>query len=598
MTKNIRGRDEIDPQYRWDLTAIFATQEDWERLFAETEALMAEGEAFRGRLTGSAQTLRDCLVWADRLEAGLEELFAYARMKRDEDNRDAFYQNLTGRAMTLVVQAGGALSFIEPELLAAEDGVLEALRRDPLLADFARTLDEIIRNKPHVLSPAEEKLLAATGELAQGPGNIFSMLNDADIKFGEIEDEDGRKAELTKGSYIRFLESPRRSVRETAFRALYRAYKAQTNTLAALYNASVKTDCFYAKARRHPSALAAALFSANVPPAVYDNLISAVREFLPDFYRYMALRQKTLGLGDLRMYDMHTPLVPEARAFYTYEEARDIVLEALAPLGEEYLDVLRRAFAGRWIDVRETEGKTSGAYSWGTYASHPYVLLNHQDTLDSLFTLAHEMGHALHTWYSNANQPHRYAGYKIFVAEVASTLNETLLIRHLLTRAADKEQKAYLLNHYLDQFRGTVFRQTMFAEFEKLTHAAAEAGESLTAEMLGREYRALNALYHGPSVTLDAEIDLEWARIPHFYNAFYVYQYATGFAAATALAEGILREGEPAVKKYLAFLSGGCSDYPLALLQRAGVDMASPEPVRRALEVFAGMVRELETLLE
>ncbi|MDR1319938.1 MAG: oligoendopeptidase F [Gracilibacteraceae bacterium] len=597
MTKKLRQRAEIAPRYKWDLSPIFADQAEWEKLFAATETLLAEGGSFHGRLTESPRRLLDCLLWADRIEANLEELYTFARMKRDEDNREAFYQGLTGRAMNLSVQAGSALSFIEPELLAAEDGALAKLRAAPLLAPFGRTLDEIIRHKPHVLSPAEEKLLAETGEMAQGPGTVFSMLNDADIKFGEVEDEDGQKTELTKGSYIRFLESPRRSVREEAFRVLYRSYGAQVNTLAALYNASVKTDCFYARARRHPSALAAALFSADVPTVVYDNLITVVHEFLPVFYRYIALRQKALGLTDLRMYDMHTPLVPAARVFYTYEQARDVLSEAFLPLGEEYLTLLRRGFGENWIDVYESEGKTSGAYSWGTYASHPYVLLNYQDTLDSLFTLAHEMGHALHTWHSGANQPHHYAGYKIFVAEVASTLNETLLIRHLLSRAADKEQKAYLLNHYLDQFRGTVFRQTMFAEFEKLTHAAAEKGESLTAEMLSKEYRALNELYYGPAVTLDAEIDMEWARIPHFYNAFYVYQYATGFAAATALADGILREGAPAARKYLAFLSGGCSESPLALLQKAGVDMTGPEPVRRALEVFAAMTAELEELI-
>ncbi|MDR1069512.1 MAG: oligoendopeptidase F [Gracilibacteraceae bacterium] len=597
MTKKLRQRAEIAPRYKWDLSAIFPAQAEWEKLFAATETLLAEGESFRGCLTESPRRLLDCLLWADRIEANLEELYTFARMKRDEDNREAFYQGLTGRAINLSVQAGSVLSFIEPELLAAEEGVLEKLRAAPLLAPFGRTLDEIIRHKPHVLSPAEEKLLAETGEMAQGPGTVFSMLNDADIKFGEIEDEDGQKTELTKGSYIRFLESTRRSVREEAFRVLYRSYGAQVNTLAALYNASVKTDCFYARTRRHPSALAAALFSADVPPVVYDNLITVVHEFLPVFYRYIALRQKALGLADLRMYDMHTPLVPAARVFYSYEQAREVLPEAFSPLGEEYLTLLRRGFGENWIDVYENEGKTSGAYSWGTYASHPYVLLNYQDTLDSLFTLAHEMGHALHTWHSGANQPHHYAGYKIFVAEVASTLNETLLIRHLLDRAADKEQKAYLLNHYLDQFRGTVFRQTMFAEFEKLTHAAAERGESLTADMLSKEYRALNELYYGPAVTLDPEIDMEWARIPHFYNAFYVYQYATGFAAATALADGILREGTPAARKYLAFLSGGCSESPLALLQKAGVDMTGPEPVRRALEVFAVMTAELEELI-
>ncbi|MDR1604685.1 MAG: oligoendopeptidase F [Gracilibacteraceae bacterium] len=597
MSKTLRRRADIDARYHWDLSPIFASQAEWDELYAATEALLAEGDSRRGHLTESPQNLRDCLLWADKLDSNLEELYTYARMKRDEDNREAFYQGLTGRAMTLAVRAGGVVSFVEPELLAAEDDVLAALSASPLLADFARLLDEIIRRKPHVLSPAEEKLLAESGEMAQGPSTVFSMLNDADIKFGAIEDEDGQKAELTKASYSRFLESPRRSVREEAFRTLYRAYAAQKNTLAALYNASVKTDCFYARARRHPSALVAALFAVNVPPPVYDNLIAVVHEFLPAFYRYAALRQKALGLDELRMYDLHTPLVPAARAFHPYEEARTIVLEALKPLGEEYLAVLRRGFEENWIDVYENEGKTSGAYSWGTYASHPYVLLNHQDTLDSLFTLAHEMGHALHTWYSNSAQPHHYAGYKIFVAEVASTLNETLLIRHLLSRAADKTQKAYLLNHYLDQFRGTVFRQTMFAEFEKLTHAAVERGESLTTEMLCREYRALNALYYGPGVTLDEEIDLEWARIPHFYNAFYVYQYATGFAAATALADGILSEGEPAARRYLTFLRGGSSADPLELLAIAGVDMTGPEPTRRALEVFAAMTAELEALL-
>jgi oligoendopeptidase F len=591
------NRQDVSAEFKWDLTAIFANQEAWEEMFAATEVLIYQAEKHRGQVTQSSQTLLAALQWTDQVSANLEELFTYARMKRDEDNREAFYQNLTGKAMHLAVMAGSELSFLLPELLAADTEKLEAFRVELSEQGYGYYLEEIIRQKPHVLSPAEEKILAEATELAEAPGTIFSMLNDADIKFGLITNEKGEKTELTKGNYTLFLESSDRRVREEAFHTLYCAYEAQINTLAAILGASVKADCFQAKQRRHSSSLEASLFADDVPLGVYEALIETVHAFLPVFYRYMDLRQRVLAVDELHMYDLYTPLLPDEQVFYTWEEAKSLVREALQPLGAEYLAALDQGFTQSWIDVRETEGKTSGAYSWGTYGSHPYVLLNHQDNLNSLFTLAHEMGHALHTWYSHRQQPHHYAGYKIFVAEVASTVNETLLSRLLIDREQDKRRRAYLINHYLEQFRGTVFRQTMFAEFEKITHEAVESGESLTAEFLSAKYRRLNELYYGDHVMLDQEIEREWARIPHFYNAFYVYKYATGFSAATALATGILTEGEPAAAGYREFLSGGSSAPPLELLRRAGVDMSAKTPIEKALTLFADMVTELETIM-
>jgi len=597
LAYELRERKDIPVEYKWKLDDIFSSNEEWEKTFVETERLIGFAGKYQGKLAESSDLFIECLEWADKLSLNIEELYTYAKMRRDEDNRIAVYQGMTDKASMLSVRAGSALSFIVPEILAMPEDKLQNLRKDSRLDVYNHYLENIIRQKDHVLSLAEEKILAEASELASAPSYIFSMANDADLKIGYIRDEQGNEVELTKGNFLKYMESKDRRVRTEAFQTLYAAYNRQINTWAAMLNSSVKADVFFARARRYNSAIEAALDDDNIPLTVYDSLINTVNEFLPQFHRYLRLRKKVLGLDELHMYDIYVPLVPELDTHIPFAEAKATVKEGLKPLGEEYLKVLEHAYNSGWIDVYENTGKTSGAYSWGTYKSHPYILLNYQDNIDSLFTLAHEMGHALHTYFSNKNQIHLYAGYKIFVAEVASTLNESLVMQHLISTTKDNKMKAYLLNHYLEQFRGTVFRQTMFAEFEKKIHAALESNQALTAEYLSHIYRDLNYKYYGAEVKIDEDISIEWARIPHFYNAFYVYKYATGFSAATALAQQILEEGSPAVDRFLAFLASGGSDYPINLLRKAGVDMEKPEPVRQALEVFVDLLNQLEKLL-
>ncbi len=597
MAKTLRLREEIPQEDKWKLEDIFASDEEWEKLLKETEKHISLAERFNGNLAKSTDLFIECMKWADKLGLYLEDLFTYARMRRDENNKIALYQGMTDRASMLSVQAGSALSFIVPEILAIPADRFDQLRKDPRMDIYDHFLENILRQKEHVLSPAEEKLLAEASELAAAPSTIFSMANDADLKIGNIKDEDGQEVELTKGNFIKYMESKDRTVRGDAFTTLYAAYGKQINSWAAMLNANIKADVFFTRARHYSSAIEGALDDDKVPVSVYNSLIESVHDFLPEFQRYIQLRKKVLGVDELHMYDIYVPFVPEMDTNISYEEAKLKVRDGLKPLGEEYLKVLDEGYNSGWIDIYENEGKTSGAYSWGTYSSHPYVLLNHQNTLDSLFTLAHEMGHALHSYFSNKNQVHLYAGYKIFVAEVASTLNESLVMRYLINTTSDDKMKAYLLNHYLEQFRGTVFRQTMFAEFEKEIHAAVEKNESLTAEYLSNIYRDLNLKYFGSDVVVDEQIDIEWARIPHFYNGFYVYKYATGFSAATALAQQIINEGQPAVKRYLDFLAGGGSDYPIELLRKAGVDMERPEPVRQTLRVFSELLDELEAIV-
>ena len=596
--QRLKSRTEIPEASKWHLEDIFLDNDQWEKEFAHVEKLIGEGKRFEGHLVDTPDTLITCFEWMDDLSLRIEEVYSYARMRRDEDNRNATYQALTDRAGALAVKVGSAASFVVPELLAMPEGRLEEFRTQTSKMElYNQALEDILRKKEHILSSAEEKLLAEVGELAEAPGAIFSMANNADLKFPSIVDESGQSVELTKGNFIQFMESHEQGVRKAAFETLYRTYEKQRNTWAATLNSSVKSDVFFAKARHYPSALEASLDDDRVPLKVYDSLIDTVHEFLPQMHRYIQLRKKALKLNELHMYDIYVPIVPETTMTINYEEAKDMVIEGLRPLGQDYIKILEEGFQKKWIDVYENEGKTSGAYSWGTYRSHPYVLLNHQDTLNSMFTLAHEMGHSLHTFFSNREQPHLYSGYKIFVAEVASTLNEALVMEHLLETTKDAKTLAYLINHYLEQFRGTIFRQTMFAEFEKKIHSVVEEGGALTADNLSEIYRDLNVVYYGSEVILDPEIALEWARIPHFYNAFYVYKYATGFSAATAFARAILDEGQPAVARYLKFLGGGSSDYPIELLRKAGVDMETPIPVRNALQVFTGLVERLEKLL-
>ncbi len=592
-----RKREDIPEEYRWQLEDIYQNQDEWEKDFSRVQELINHIGTYQGGVGESASGLKQVIEILNEMQCKGDNLYVYSRMRRDEDNSNAQYQTLFDRAEGLGVQANAAVAFVVPELLTmTREQVKEYEETEPELAVYAHYFDELFRQKEHILSEKEERLLAMSADLSSASNNIFTMLNNADIKFPHIRDENGQEVELTKGRYGRFMESRDRRVRQEAYEGLYSTYKGLSNTLAATLSSSVKRDIFYARARNYPSALHAALDQDNVPVDVYDQLIKSVHGHLDSMYRYMKIRKKMLQVDPLYMYDIYVPLVREFDMKVPYEEAKEITLKGLKPLGDEYLSVLRQGYERRWIDVYENQGKTSGAYSWGTYNTHPYVLMNYDDKLDDLFTLAHEMGHSLHSYYSNQTQPYVYSSYSIFVAEVASTVNESLLIDHLLKNTNDPQEKMYLLNHYLEQFRGTVFRQTMFAEFEKLTHERVEAGDALTPEALGELYRELNKKYYGPDVVVDDNICVEWARIPHFYSAFYVYKYATGFSAATAIKQSILEEGQPAIDRYLDFLKSGSYDYPINLLQKAGVDLTTPEPVEKALNYFTQLLDEFEKM--
>jgi len=592
-----RKREDIAEEYRWQLGDIYKNQDEWEKDFNRVKELIEQIGPYQGRVGESAETLKQVLEILNEMQRKGDNLYVYSRMRRDEDNSNAEYQTLFDRAEGLSVQSSSAVAFVVPELLAmSREQVKEYEKAEPELAVYAHYFDELFRQKEHILGEKEERLLAMSADLSSASNNIFTMLNNADIKFPHIRDENGQEVELTKGRYGRFMESRDRRVRKDAYEGLYSSYKSLINTLAATLSSSIKRDIFYARARNYPSALHAALDQDNVPVEVYNQLITSVNNHLDSMYHYMKIRKKLLQVDPLYMYDIYVPLVADFDMKVTYEEAKEKTLQGLKPLGEEYLSVLRQGYQGRWIDVYENKGKTSGAYSWGTYDTHPYVLMNYDDKLDDLFTLAHEMGHSLHSYYSNQTQPYVYSQYSIFVAEVASTVNESLLIDHLLKNTDNPQEKMYLLNHYLEQFRGTVYRQTMFAEFEKITHERVEAGDALTPETLGEMYLELNKKYYGPEVEMDDNICVEWARIPHFYSAFYVYKYATGFSAATAIKQSILEEGQPAVDRYLNFLKSGSSDYPINLLQKAGVDLTTPEPVEKALSYFSKLLDEFEKL--
>ena len=593
----IPARSEIPEAYTWDLRDIFESDEAWRR---EYEALMAMPEtiaAFAGTLAQGPGRLLDFLKLDDELTVRLEKLSGYASCKGDQDLADGVYQDMRSRANACAVAVAGASAFATPEIMAIDDETLASFYREcPALETYRRSLYRIRRRKAHILSDKEETLLAAAGEMADGPDAIGSALRNADLRFDDAVDSEGGRHPLSAGTFGPLMESGDRALRKSAFENCYRTYGDFRNTVAATLDAQFKMLRFFAAARRYPSTLAAALDATEVPESVYLNLIEAVHENLDKMYRYVALRKKLLGVDELHMYDVYTPVVKDAAVKIPYEEAKQTVLEALAVLGEDYTALLKKGFDERWIDVYENRGKRSGAYSSGNSWPHPYVLLNHKDTLDSMFTIAHEMGHALHSYHSCLHQPVNTADYVIFVAEVASTCNEILLMRHLLGKTKDKKQRAYLINHFLDQFKGTVYRQTMFAEFALEMGRMAEAGQALTAEALCEKYLALNKLYFGPDMVSDTEISLEWARIPHFFYNYYVYQYATGFSAAAAIAERILTQGAPAVADYKRFLSSGGSSDPISLLKIAGVDMSTPEPVNAGLKLFGELVEELEKL--
>ena len=591
----MKKRSEADSKYTWKLEDMVAEDSQWEQMFKEAAGQISEYASYKGRLAGSADTLYACLLFDDKLSQKIERLYVYARMRSDEDTTVQRYQDMFSRAQTLSYRAAENSSFLVPEILSMDRELLEQyMAADNGIGHFKRALEIILARRDHTLSGEMEELLAQSYDATQGASQIFTMFNNADVKFPVITGENGEGIRITHGNYISLMENQDRRIRKDAFEGLYSVYEQFSNTLAAAFSSNVKQAVFYAKAKKYASSREYYLADNEVPELVYDNLVKAVRENIVKLHEYTRVRKDVLGVDELHMYDLYVPMVAAADRRYTYEEAKSIVLEGLAPLGEEYLSLLKQGFDSRWIDVYENEGKRSGAYSWGTYGSHPYVLLNFHGTLNDVFTLAHEMGHSIHTWYSDRNQPFTYAGYKIFVAEVASTCNEALLIRHLLKKAGSREEKAYLLNHFLESFRGTLFRQTMFAEFEDMAHKKAARGESLTAESLCSIYRQLNADYFGPAMTVDRQIDYEWERIPHFYTPFYVYQYATGFSAAVAISSRIM-SGEPgALEGYKKFLSGGCSMKPIDLLKLCGVDMSTTRPVDEALGFFGELIEEFK----
>ncbi|MNI10897.1 Oligoendopeptidase F, plasmid [compost metagenome] len=588
-------RSEVKEENTWRLEDIYSDQQQWDQTYKDLKNLVGKVDQYEGKLN-TAANVKAIFTLEDEISSNVERLYVYAHLNHDQDTTNPTYQALSQKAKKLNVEISEALSFVTPEILSLPEQELDALIENSELADYKFTLQEIKREKAHVLTKVEEALLAQVGNLSQAPQHIFGMINNADLKFPKIKDEHGNEVELTHGSFIQFLENPNRDVRRRAFKAVYETYSKQKNTIAATLSANVNKNMFYSRVRKYPSVLEMSLYGDNIPTDVYTNLIDTIHESLPLLHRYMKLRKKLLGVDELHMYDLFAPLVEEYKWDISYDEAKKMILEGLKPLGDNYLKVLNDGFNNRWIDVYENEGKRTGAYSWGAYGTHPFVLLNHKDNLNSMFTLAHEMGHALHSYFSDENLKYRDAQYTIFLAEVASTTNEALLMDYLLKHSTDPKQKLYLLTYYADQFRTTVFRQTMFAEFEKLIHERAEEGESLTPQELSSIYYDLSLKYHGEEMVVDQDIEMEWARIPHFYTSFYVYKYATGFSAATSFSKQILEEGQPAVDRYLNFLKSGGSDYSINILRKAGVDMSTPQPIHEAMSVFANVIEQMEQL--
>ena len=596
--QSIPKRSEVPEEMTWNLKDMFESDQAWMAEYEAMKEFPAKIAAFQGTLARSAQ---DLLAWfrlQDEIELRLSVLMGYASCKGDEDTGNSFYQDVRGKAMNVYVSIASAAAFATPEIMAISDETLDRFyAQQPELETYRRSLYQIRRRKDHILSPAEERLLASAGEMANASENIAGVFRNADQIFPDVTDSQGNVHPLTDATFVPLLTSPDRELRRRAFETYYKQLGQYKNTIAATLDGQFKQLCFFSNARHYDSTIQASLDATEVPVPVYMNLIEAVHNNLDKMYRYVALRKKLLGVDELHMYDVYTPIVADADQAITYEQAKETVLEALQVLGDDYVDLLKEGFSNRWIDVYENVGKRSGAYSSGNSRPHPYVLLNHKDNLDCQFTLAHEMGHALHSYHSCKYQPVSTSDYVIFVAEVASTCNEVLLMRHLLKKTTDKKQRAYLINHFMDQFKGTVYRQTMFAEFELSMGKMAESGQALTADALCQKYHELNKLYFGPDMVSDDQIALEWARIPHFFYNYYVFQYATGFSAAVAIANRILKEGAPAVADYKKFLSGGCSTDPISLLKIAGVDMSSPEPVNSALALFGELVDEMEQLV-
>ena len=592
----LKERKEIDSQYKWDLTPMYQDDAAWEADFVTLDDQVQAMTAFAGTLK-DAISIGAYLDAATELGRKLSNLYSYASLRRSEDTRAEAGQSMYARITTKYVQAMAAMAFAEPEILSLPEETLREIVNDEQLADHKFTMENLLRQKPHTLSGSEEKLLATFGEALGAPAEIADNLQDADLVFDSVQDGAGNKVEVTGSNYIMLQMSQDRTLRKNAFTSFYKGYRQHVNTFASAYSGAVKAATAEASVRHYASSRAMSMAGENIPAAVYDNLIDTVRKHMPAMYRYVALRKKILNLDELHYYDVYAPLVGEVKVRYTYEKAQQMVLDAVAPLGKEYGDLVRKAFAERWIDVYPNKGKSGGAYSSGTYDSNPYILTNFTGTLDSVSTIAHEMGHSMHTWHSNHHQPPQYADYTLFVAEVASTVNENLLIEQLLQKEQEPRMRLYLLNQYLENFKGTVYRQTMFAEFEREAHAMAERGEALSPAALNALYKRLVKDYFGPDLVMDEEVQYEWARIPHFYRPFYVYKYATGYSTAVALSEGILKEGEPAVKRYKEFLSMGGSAYPLDELRHAGVDLTTPAPVDAALEKFEHILDDAEETL-
>ncbi len=591
-------RSDVLPQDTWDLTSLFADDKQWLAALEELDRLVSGFQRFAGRLGDSAGILAECLAYDIQVDRLAERVGVYASLKMSEDQGNSEYQGFVARYYNVATKAGQAASFIRPEILAIPASTIDKFLEEPVLAPYRLIVERINRYRSHTLSQSEEKLLAMQGEMAQTASKVFRQLNDADMKFGKIKNDRGVEVELTNASFSSFLISPDRHLRSNAFHQYYSQFVAHENTLAATLAGSVQTDVYYARARNYESARASSLFADNVPLAVYDNLINAVHKHLPAVHRYFDLRRRKMQLDTIHHYDTYVPILADQQTHYNWNQAVDVVLASLQPLGSEYGSILERGLRGRWCDRYPNQGKRSGAFSSGAYQSDPYILMNYKPSvLNDVFTLTHEAGHSMHTYYSSKSQPFQYYSYTIFVAEVASTFNEQLLTKYLIDHAQSKEERAALINHEVDSIRATIVRQTMFAEFEKRTHEMAEAGEPLTVASIKEVYRKLLEAYFGPDFTLDEELSLECLRIPHFYNAFYVYKYATGLAAAIALSRRVLGGGPQELSDYMGFLQGGCSKDPLDLLRDAGVDMSQTEPVETALQVFSDLVAELDSLI-
>lgn len=587
------ARSEIDDKFKWAVSDLYSSDEAWEKDYNSILELTDQPSELKGRMGESAGMLYKALKEYEQVEYITERVYVYAFMKYYEDTGNSKYQEISGKAQMAAMKVSEKYAFLEPELISIDADVLDKyISEDERLGMYKHFIDDCLAGKEHTLSEKEEALLAKASQMSTVPNEVFSKFNNADVKFGKVKRENGQEDELTNGNFATFMESHDRTVRKAAFEALYKQYGAYINTIAAAFYGNVKQAMFYADARGYKSTLNMYLDGSFIPENVYKNLIKTVNDNLDKMYRYVDIRKKALGVDELHFYDIYAPMVEDIDWKISYDEVKDIVVKALAPMGEEYVSHIKEGFNNGWVDVYENTGKRSGAFSWGAYGTHPYVFLNYSDTLNDVFTVIHEMGHAMHTYYSNANQPYIYAGYKIFVAEVASTCNEALLMQYMLKNTDDEKKKRYLLNHFFEQFKGTLYRQTMFAEFEMEAHAKAGQGEVLSAESLCAMYKKLNEKYFGPDMVIDDEIALEWARIPHFYTPFYVYQYATGYSAAIAISTKILAGDEQVIAGYRKFLSGGSSMHPIELLKLCGIDMTRPDVVQEALDVFGALLKQ------